>query len=93
MKVETERQHRLSALAPRDNLLAGELVVKAPMPGLVTTIAVEIGQIVAKGDRLMVLEAMKMENELRSPKAGTVKTIHIEAGQTVEQNRPLLVLE
>jgi biotin carboxyl carrier protein len=93
MKVETERQHRLSALVPRDNLHAGELPVKAPMPGLVTTIAVEVGQTVTQGQRLIVLEAMKMENELKAPKAGMVKVIYVEAGQTVEQNRPLLVLE
>jgi len=93
VKVETERQHRLAALAPRTNVQTGEITLKAPMPGLVLIVAVEVGQAVEQGQRLVVLEAMKMENELRAPRAGTIKAIKIQAGQTVEQNRPLLIIE
>ena len=93
LKVETERQHRLAALAPRSNLQTGEFTVKAPMPGLVSIVSVEVGQTVEQGQRLVVLEAMKMENELRAPRAGTVKALNVQAGQTVEQNRALVVLE
>lgn len=92
-KVETERQHRLATLAPRQNLQTGEITVKAPMPGLVTIVAVEVGQEVAQNQRLVVLEAMKMENELRAPRAGKVKSLNVQAGQTVEQNRALVILE
>ncbi len=91
--VETERQHRLSALVPRQEVQDGPVQVKAPMPGLVTIVAVEIGQAVEQGQRIAVLEAMKMENELRSPKAGTVKAVNVKAGQTVEQNKVLAVIE
>ncbi len=93
VKVETERQHRLAALAPRANLQTGEFSVKAPMPGLVTIVSVEVGQVVEQGQRLVVLEAMKMENELRAPRGGTVKALNVQPGQTVEQNRALIVLE
>jgi biotin carboxyl carrier protein len=93
VKVESERQHRLATLAPRSNLAGGDVSVKAPMPGLVTIVRVQEGDTVNQGDRLVVLEAMKMENELRAPRAGTIKTINVTAGQTVEQNKVLVVIE
>lgn len=93
VKVQTERQHRLAALAPRENLQTGEMKIKAPMPGLVSIVAVEVGQVVEQGQRIAVLEAMKMENELRSPRSGTVKAVNVQPGQTVEQNKVLAVIE
>jgi biotin carboxyl carrier protein len=93
IKVQTEREHRLAALTQHSNVHSGEAVVKAPMPGLVSQVAVEVGQSVTQGQRLLILEAMKMENELRAPRAGVIKAVHIQNGQTVEQNRPLIVLE
>lgn len=64
--------------------------LKAPMPGLVLEVAVEPGQIVAKGDRLLVLEAMKMENVIKSPTDATVSSIEIEKGDTVEKNQVMV---
>jgi biotin carboxyl carrier protein len=93
VNVETERQHRLSALAPRQQVHTGEIQVKAPMPGLVTIVAVEVGQAVEQGQRVAVLEAMKMENELRAPRAGTIKAVNVQSGQTVEQNKVLAIIE
>lgn len=93
VKVETERQHRLAALVPRQQIHTGEIHVKAPMPGLVTIVAVEVGQVVEQGQRVAVLEAMKMENELRAPRAGTIKVVNVQSGQTVEQNKVLVVIE
>jgi biotin carboxyl carrier protein len=93
VNVETERQHRLNSLAPRTNLQTGEISVKAPMPGLVSIVAVEVGQVVEQGQRIVILEAMKMENELRAPKAGTIKAVNVQPGQTVEQNKVLAVIE
>lgn len=93
VKVESERQHRLATLTPRSNVGSGEVSIKAPMPGLVTIVRVQVGDQVEQGDRLVVLEAMKMENELKSPRAGTVKAVNVSAGQTVEQNKVLVVLE
>ncbi len=93
VSVQTERQHRLAALVPHSSQTSGVVQVKAPMPGLVTIVAVEAGQTVEQGQRLAVLEAMKMENELRAPRSGTVKSVNVQPGQTVEQNKVLVVLE
>ncbi|HVH08240.1 MAG TPA: biotin/lipoyl-containing protein [Gemmatimonadales bacterium] len=67
-------------------------VVRAPMPGLVVRVEVAAGQRVDPGAGLVVVEAMKMENELRAPHAGTVETVHVAAGQTVEKGMPLVTL-
>ena len=64
--------------------------VKAPMPGLVLKINVVVGQEVKKGDSLLVLEAMKMENMLKSASEGIVKTIHVHTGDKVEKNQVLI---
>jgi pyruvate carboxylase subunit B len=92
-QVQTERERRLSRVAGGKQAQAGPITVKAPMPGLVRAVTVAVGDEVPQGGRLLLLEAMKMENEIVAPKAGIVKTIHVKAGETVENNRPLVVLE
>ena len=74
-----------------DNL-AGSKVneIKAPMPGLVLNVVVEEGSAVKKGDPVIVLEAMKMENILKSPADGTVKKINVKKGMAVEKNQVLI---
>lgn len=67
--------------------------LKAPMPGLVLTINVKPGDEVNEGDKLVVLEAMKMENNLKAEANGTVKEINCTTGQAVEKNEVLLVFE
>lgn len=64
--------------------------IKAPMPGLVLNVIVEEGQEVCKGDNLLVLEAMKMENIIKSPSTGTVKKIRVNKGDKVEKNEILI---
>ncbi len=64
--------------------------IKAPMPGLILDILIEPGQTVQKGDQLMVLEAMKMENVLKAPGEGVVKSIEVNKGQSVEKNQVLI---
>lgn len=68
-------------------------VLKAPMPGKVTVVEVTVGQAVAPGDGLIVLEAMKMENEFKAAVTGTVKEIRAQAGQTVNPGDVLVVIE
>ena len=72
---------------------AGGQVLKAPMPGRVVLVEVTVGQAVQPGDGLIVLEAMKMENEFKATAAGTVKEIRAQSGQTVNPGDVLVVIE
>lgn len=74
-----------------DNLAASKVnEIKAPMPGLVLDIRVAEGDEVKKGDPILVLEAMKMENILKSPTDGTIKKINVKKGVAVEKNQVLI---
>lgn len=74
-----------------DNLAAKKVLeLKAPMPGLVLNILVNEGDTIAKGDSLLVLEAMKMENIIKSPTEGVIKKIHAVKGNAVEKNQLLI---
>lgn len=88
--VEDEREKRLKVAAGGGTTRSGEFHLKAPMPGLVVSILVQEGQPTQKGDVLVILESMKMQNELKSPKDGTVQRIRVKAGETVEQKAILL---
>ena len=66
--------------------------VKAPMPGNILKISVTVGQTVSEGETLLVLEAMKMENEVTADRSGTVTGIIAAKGQTVETGDPLVVI-
>ena len=78
--------------APAGAALAAGTVVKSPMPGNVLKINVTAGQKVNEGDVLLILEAMKMENEVVSTKTGTVAQIVVEKGAVVETDSPLVVI-
>ena len=67
--------------------------LKAPMPGLVLEVSVEGGQQVNKGDTLLILEAMKMENVIKSPTDGVIKSISVKKGETVDKNQLILNFE
>lgn len=67
--------------------------IKAPMPGLVLEIAVSEGQSVAKGDPMIILEAMKMENVIKCPGEGVVKAISVKQGDAVEKGAILIELD
>lgn len=67
--------------------------LKAPMPGLVLEISASQGATVKKGDTLLILEAMKMENMIKSPTDGVIKNIAINKGETVEKNQLILNFE
>ena len=78
--------------SPHLSALAAGEVVKSPMPGNILKINVTLGQKVKEGDVLIVLEAMKMENEIVAPKAGSVAQIAVSKGQVVETGSPLVVI-
>ena len=73
-------------------VVGGGKKVEAPMPGMILSINVSVGQAVKEGDVLMVLEAMKMENEIKAPSAGTVTQIVATKGSSVETGAVLVVL-
>jgi acetyl/propionyl-CoA carboxylase alpha subunit len=78
-------------LDPADQMAAGSLV--APMPGAVVRVLVEVGATVAKGDALVVLEAMKMEHTVASPADGVVSEVGVQAGQQVDAGTVLVVVD
>lgn len=80
------------AAAPAAVSLAAGEVVKAPMPGNILRVEVTQGAAVKAGDLLVILEAMKMENEILAPRDGTVAQVAVSKGATVDTDAPLVVL-
>ena len=91
--VEDEREKRLRAAAGGGLAETGEFHLKAPMPGLVVAVPVEEGQEVKRGQVLLILESMKMQNELKAPRDGKVNRIRVKAGESVEQRQTLLSVQ
>jgi biotin carboxyl carrier protein len=91
--VEDERRRTLSRLGGAAQPKGGEIPVKAPMPGLVVKLIAQPGAEVKPGDPLLILEAMKMENEIRAPRAGRLKTIRVAPGSKVNKDDVLAVIE
>jgi biotin carboxyl carrier protein len=94
--VEPERRAQLRERAGRAGDRAahhGGLEVRAVIPGRIVSVAVAPGDKVAKGDRLLVVEAMKMQNDVRAPRAGRIARVAVGAGQTVELRDVLVELE
>ena len=91
VRVESERM-RAAEQAKKTTVGAGDRVVKAPMPGRVVKVLVAKGDVVEVGRGLVVLEAMKMENEVRAKVAGTVAEVHVTPGATVEGSAKLVTL-
>ena len=88
--VEDEREKRLRAAAGGGVAETGEFHRRAPMPGLVVAVHVTEGQQIKKGQVILILESMKMQNELKAPRDGTIGRIRVKAGETVEQRQTLL---
>lgn len=93
VRVEDERQRRLRQATSIQVAKGADYQLKAPMPGLVVAVPVAEGQQVQEGDNLVILESMKMQNELRAPRDGTVSRVTIQAGDSVDQKQILLTLE
>lgn len=80
----------LNKLGMSHNVTSTLKEIKAPMPGLILHISVHQGMEVKKGDSIMILEAMKMENILKSPGDGTIKEVKVKVGKSVEKNEILV---
>jgi pyruvate carboxylase subunit B len=89
VKVEDERQRR-AGRSRAAVLEAGEAVVTSPMPGMVVAVLVEEGQQVRTGEGLLILEAMKMENEIRAPLNGLLEKVNVIPGQRVSYEEVLV---
>lgn len=91
--IADEYEQLIKAMGLNNSQQQKQNSVKAPMPGLVLEVQVSPGQTVAKGDTLLILEAMKMENVLKAAADGVVKSIHVQKGAAVEKGALLLELE
>ena len=78
--------------APAPVAAAGDTTMNAPMPGSVSKIVAREGQVVKKGDVIIMLEAMKMQNEMASPVAGTVKSIAVSVGESVKPGQLMAII-
>lgn len=92
VNVQDERMRRLAEAARGFAPPSGEIAIKAPMPGLIIDVPVQEGQTVEEGSVLVILESMKMENELKASRAGVVSQVRVQRGQSVEQNETLVAI-
>ncbi len=92
VNIQDERTRRLSK-AEAKGAGSGDVTIKAPMPGLVRAINVNVGDSVIARQGVVILEAMKMENELRTPRVGVVKEIRVKPGDKVKQGQVLVIIK
>ncbi len=92
VQIEDERTRRLNAGRQGPALPQGDLSVRAPIPGMIVKVLVEDGDEIIQDQPLMILEAMKMENEIRAMRSGVVRKVEVTAGQSVEQDAVLIVI-
>jgi acetyl/propionyl-CoA carboxylase alpha subunit len=91
--IDDERSALLKKFATKSHSGTSAHVIRAPMPGMISRIEVEVGMDVGKGTGLLVLEAMKMENEIRATGGGRIKAIHVQKGTTVEKDQQLITID
>jgi biotin carboxyl carrier protein len=90
--VQDERAYRLAKARGLETAVHGEAIIHSPMPGIIIATTVSEGDLVEKGDKIIILESMKMENELRSPRDGLVTRVHVKPGDNVEKGQVLAVI-
>ena len=93
VQVDDERTRRAAQARPeRQPSEEEEVAIKSPIPGLIFDVTVKEGQEVQAGDILVIVEAMKMENELRAPRAGVIQATHVAPGDSVDTGRVLVTI-
>jgi acetyl/propionyl-CoA carboxylase alpha subunit len=92
VQVQDERTRRLAGLRRGPVAPVGEVLIKAPMPGVVVEVPVSNGQPVDTGDIVVVLESMKMQNEFKAPRAGVVHNLRVKVGDKVDQNQIMVTI-
>ena len=93
IRLHSELHRTIEKLGMKGATSSGGGQITAPISGRISEVYVKEGDEVAAGDRLLILEAMKMENEISAPQAGTVLDVHVAPGQAVEQGALLVRLE
>ena len=90
VQIEDERQRRLRESTTAKVAETGIIYLKSPMPGLIVSVQVEVGQLVKRDQNLIILESMKMQNELKSPRDGKIARVRVAEGDNVERKQTLL---
>jgi glutaconyl-CoA/methylmalonyl-CoA decarboxylase subunit gamma len=91
--VRSLLQEKAASIIDQKNAASFRMEVKAPMPGMITKLKAAENSIVSQGDAIVILEAMKMENEVRSPFNGILKEIYVKEGMAVEKGAKLFLIE
>lgn len=92
VQVQDERSRRLALARGEVGTDTGELQIKSPMPGIIIATPAAEGSWVKKGDQIIILESMKMENELRSPRDGVLSRVLVSPGLSVEKDQVLAII-
>ena len=91
--IRTSLQERATMLIELEASTSHKLEVKAPMPGMVLKIKKQVGDNVVQGESVLILEAMKMENDLRAHASGIIKNMNVKEGMAVEKGYMLFIIE
>lgn len=91
--VRTGLQERASSLIEQSSDFNHKMVVKAPMPGMILKVKKNVGESVQKGDSIIILEAMKMENDIKSPFSGLIKEVKVTENTPVDKGAVLFTIE
>jgi biotin carboxyl carrier protein len=93
VEIRTALEEKAKKLLDARNLSSHKMEVKAPMPGMILKVIKQVGEEVLSGESVIILEAMKMENELRSPVTGKLKELFVKEGSPVEKGIKLFSIE
>ncbi len=91
--VRTGLQERASSLIEQSSDFKHKMEVKAPMPGMILKVKKNVGESVQKGDSIIILEAMKMENDIKSPFSGSIKEVKVTENTPVDKGAVLFTIE
>ena len=92
VELNDERQFLKKSITQDEKDDSGIMIVRSPIPGLILDIEVQLEQEVKEGDGLIIMEAMKMENEIKSPGKGAVSKIHVKKGDALDKDSILIEL-
>ena len=93
LEVRYETLETVARVHERNSVQAGPVIVSAPMAGRITSLKAKVGSVTEEGQPLVVLEAMKMENEVAAPRRGVVKEVYVHPGSLVKPGDKLVLVE